>query len=840
MIVPNIDEGQRNWWSPTVTLLLENPTVLCDDLPSAHPQLPPKDYYEQRAILNNAIELINLINHFDLYEGLYNEYVLLFTNLTKHCRHKVLRLFYEEYFDQEVFFHIWTISTFIAITAVQSVITTNATHSTKIYSAVLEHSCNTVFSLLDLFPLPHEKLPTLTLKKYINICLQTYAQSSSSIKIRVEKKSDLISLREFFAEQKPEAPHTNQVTVLIVMLTFLVNLDRRYFITNTPVRILYINNKYYTYLGIRLLLTPLLIQHYAKGRSTITSAFVEATHHLATTGFTVDFALVEMFEAIVKAEVELVWKKLQELTSLDIQSIEDAKGVLGKTSRKLLTTKHIRNALQQMLLRNVAEDAPSASITELAKKTHLNSNLLRSIFTKNKTEEQLIYEARELQAQFSKLYLYTNYLTYGQYLRDTERTTIHFTPYSDFRGRLYYKSEASPQSIWCFRFIYYYHRNVQLKPSDYPLYPYQQSFISNNPHLELQNPALLEFFQAIGVLFKSKCINTKDGSVNLNDLLNQGVSFYTRYKDHDPVQIPSEIDIKDYAEFLYYKHAIESERVKLRRGYYIWKDTTASVVQHGGKLLGYKPEMLPQLNLNNEFIAYDTYQVVINELKATLGTKYDIPASVLSLLSRKVLKQLIMTCEYQVSFQTAYNRYTHTVTELANKDTRYQLLLDRALFKHIYDLLKAGLVAKLFYKETQDEWFSRNSVSDLAQADICFTTTYHPIAYNMLYFEKGDEVRRARTVIKTITPIWEHYKVETPPIDKRKTKQAAYVNFVHAHDAIYLRKILRAAKRSSVEIAAVHDGFGVAYYNSKWLMGAANSSFWERGLDMPFSHTIIL
>jgi hypothetical protein len=154
-----------------------------------------------------------------------------------------------------------------------------------------------------------------------------------------------------------------------------------------------------------------------------------------------------MFEAIVKAEVELVWKRLQELTSLDIQSIEDAKGALGKTSRKLLTTKHIRNALQQMLLRNVAEDAPSASITELAKKTHLNSNLLRSIFTKNKTEEQLVYEARELQAQFSKLYLYTNYLTYGQYLRDTERTAIHFTPYSDFRGRLYYKSEASPQSI---------------------------------------------------------------------------------------------------------------------------------------------------------------------------------------------------------------------------------------------------------------------------------------------------------------------------------------------------------------------------------------------------------
>lgn len=840
LVVPNIDEGQLNWWSPTVTLLLENPATLCDNHSPTHFPLPPKDYYEQRAILNNAIELINLINHFDLYEKLYNEYASLFTNLTKHSQHKILRLFYEEYFDREVFVHIWTVSTFIAITAVQSVITTNATHSTKIYSAVLEHSCNTIFSLLELFPLPHEKLPTLTLKKYINICLQTYAQSSSSIKIRVEKKSDLISLREFFAEKKPEAPHTNQVTVLIVMLTFVVNLDRRYFIANAPVRTLYINNKYYTYLGIRLLLTPLLIQHYAKSRTTITPAFAEAAHHLATTGFTVDFALVEMFEVIVRAEVELVWKRLQELTSLDIHSIEDAKGVLGETSRKLLTTKHIRNALQQMLLRNAVEDAPSASIMELAKKTHMNSNLLRSIFTKNKTEEQLIYEARELQAQFSKLYLYTNYLTYCQYLRDTERITIHFTPYSDFRGRLYYKSEASPQSIWCFRFIYYYHRSVQLTPSDYPLYPYQQSFINNNPHLELQNPALLEFFQALGVIFKGKCVNVKDGSINLNDLLNLGVSYYTLYKDHDPLKIPSEIDIKDYAEFLYYKHAIESERSKIQRGYYIWKDTTASVVQHGGKLLGYRPEMLPQLNLNNEFIAYDTYQVIINAVKAALSTKYDIPASVLSLLSRKVLKQLIMTCEYQVSFQTAYNRYIHTVTELTNKDTRYQPLLDRSLFKHIYDLLKTGLVAKLFYRETQDEWFCLNSVSELIQNDIRFTTTYHPITYSMLYFEKGDEVRRARTVIKTITPMWEHYTTETPFIDKRKTKQAAYVNFVHAHDAIYLRKILRAARRSSVEIAAVHDGFGVAYYNSKWLMGAANSSFWGQELDMPFSHTIIL
>lgn len=840
LVLASIDKDQLAYWSPTVTLLLTTPTIFLDRVPPISFPLSSKDYCEQRAILNNAIELINLINHFSLYEGLYNEYASIFNNLTKHSQHKILRFFYEVYFDQEVFLHIWTLSTFIGITTVQSVISSDVKHSTKIYSAVLEHSCNTISSLLDLFPLPREKLFILVIKKYVNICLQTYAKSCSSITIRVEKKNNLINLREFFAEQKPEKPYDNQVTVLVVTLAFLVNLDRRYFISNTPVRSLYINNTYYTYLGIRLLLTPLLIQHYGKSRTTITTAFAEAAHHLTTTPFTVDYALVNMFELLVKSEIELIIKKLQKLTPHDLQSINDVKVVLGQTVCNSLNAKHVRNILQQMLLRNLGEEVSSTSIMQLARKTDKSLNILRSIFIKNKTETQLIYEANEFQIQLSKLYLYENYLTYCNYLRSAERTTIHFTPYSDFRGRLYYKSEASLQSIWCFRFIYYYESNVQFTPNDYYLHPYQQSFIKNNPHIELQNILVLEFFQAIGVLFKSECINTKDGSINLNDLLNLGVSYYTRYKDHSPLQAPSGMDIKDYAEFLYYKHAIQSEHIKIQKGYYIWKDTTASVVQHGVKLLGYKPEMLPQLNLNNEFIAYDTYQVIINGLKATLGAEYGISVSVLSLLNRKILKQLIMTCEYRVSFQTAYNRYIHTVTELINKDRRYQPLLDKVLFKHIYDLLKSGLVSKLFYRETQDEWFYRNINSDQKKDDIWFNIEYHPLVYKVLYYDNSDGGGRSRKVIKIIIPAWEHYTEKIWPVNVRKTKQAAYVNSVHQEDSIYLRKILRKARDNHIYIAAIHDGFGVAYYNSRWLMSAANTSFWEAGFNMPFSHTIIL
>lgn len=52
-----------------------------------------------------------------------------------------------------------------------------------------------------------------------------------------------------------------------------------------------------------------------------------------------------------------------------------------------------------------------------------------------------------------------------------------------------------------------------------------------------------------------------------------------------------------------------------------------------------------------------------------------------------------------------------------------------------------------------------------------------------------------------------------------------YVNTIHAHDSYYLRNLLRASLINDIEIAAIHDGFAVAYYNTGWLIGAANDTF---------------
>lgn len=105
--------------------------------------------------------------------------------------------------------------------------------------------------------------------------------------------------------------------------------------------------------------------------------------------------------------------------------------------------------------------------------------------------------------------------------------------------------------------------------------------------------------------------------------------------------------------------------------------------------------------------------------------------------------------------------------------------------------------------------------NDLILPDLTLPTKYYTIANHRLYYEIGDEFTRKRLSISTIRPLWEVGEKTQKTIDKGKTQQAAYVNQVHAYDALFLRDILRASIKARVDIAAIHDGFGVAYYNTK-------------------------
>lgn len=135
-----------------------------------------------------------------------------------------------------------------------------------------------------------------------------------------------------------------------------------------------------------------------------------------------------------------------------------------------------------------------------------------------------------------------------------------------------------------------------------------------DPELRESDSCCLELYLAIGVLFKSECTDTT-GKIYLNTLISKGYSVFLSYdRNFNPTKI---IKPKDEIELFYYITTLDDlkkqvNKLKLK---YIFKDTTCSMTQHAGKLLGYRLECLEYLNLNNKTYAYDTYNIYIQYLK---------------------------------------------------------------------------------------------------------------------------------------------------------------------------------------------------------------------------------
>lgn len=830
LIAPHLTKEDPAW-NLLVELLLTNPQELYND------NLAHSEVVRKWQILNQNLEMGNLLQHFYLFEQLYRIIVKYFSNLSNHQQHKTIKYAIDKN-NFDLISLLWAMSMFNAIVGAQPVITIDDTTVTKLLSVIVEQASQQLGLLWLAIVEPTTTPSILTLKKYTHIFLhELNTEETSPITIRVEEKTKMLSIQDFFNEKTPD-PVTNKVTVIDINIKFESNNHRRYNISDKPATLLTINGNSYSYNSIIFNIAPLILQRYNRNKTHIEPPFLTAVQQLANTQFYIEEQLMFSFADLIKNNLHKTWEEINKITSLKVHNNLDAKLLLGKTTRLVYSRWYVRQALQQILMCFLKSYDNAATLASLAKKTSINSRLLGSIFAKHKSESELIREAQQLQVLFSEAYFFESYLNYFEYINNYSIKYVFFQPYADFRGRLYYKSEASPQSIWCFRFIYSYEPKKTALLTNYPLYPYQETFLEQHPAL-CKNRGAIEFIQAIGVLFKSKCINPTTGAMPLEEILKLGYEQYNKYKDTPIQDAQADFDLRDLAELYYYIYAFKHEREAVHKGFYIWKDTTASVIQHGGKLLGYKHEYLHLLNLNNNLIAYDTYQCIINKIKEVLTTQGVYPPEVIELLNRKALKQLIMTCEYQVSYQTAYKSYTHCIAELALKNPTYNNLLNNNFFKDIFKLLKTGLVASLFFQQTPARWFQRGNNQMESSVDIRLDTTYYKNAYTTLYYDKGTEQKRERATSKTLLPSWENQAGLIH--DTRKIKQAAYVNFIHAYDAVYLRAICRLAADANIELAAIHDGFGVAYYNSKWLISAANEAFWPAShVTHSFSHTILI
>lgn len=525
----------------------------------------------------------------------------------------------------------------------------------------------------------------------------------------------------------------------------------------------------------------------------------------------------ELAELDMKYSIELV-AGMDKLAHLNLKQIlEDILNIIKVTSKhisvgtikanfiKEKAKNHIQN--NKTLEANIKDELEySQKLINLKKKW--DSILISSIY---EDKERIIF-----QKIFSKFYQYYIFNKFIEYIKTNNINSWYFLTYADFRGRFYYDSLASPQSFWGFRHIY--------------------KCENSNFNAEI-------YYHSIGVLFKKE-ITSADGELQLNKLAALGLDKYNTLGKLTIAQLYNDLkDLTLIAEFIYYKHALTTPN----ETYFIWRDTTCSMAQHAVKLLGFKENTLKYVNLDNTDVAYDTYTIYIRELKKFLK-KSGWTDDQLDFLSRGLLKHVIMTVGYGVTFFTAYNRHRSIAADMFSDLKVFKWITDKGVFKEIYTALTEGQLDELFYKDTKTSWVNKQKLDE----------TFNLPDMKLPQFYLLPSIKLTNLELNPIDGKRQHHQVSVhynyncdqelyiknikgdDIYDKEKTKRALYVNTIHALDAYYMRNLIYETRRRGHQIIAVHDGFAVPPHQGRWLISTANLIFNKPNQAFSHSNSILI
>jgi hypothetical protein len=179
------------------------------------------------------------------------------------------------------------------------------------------------------------------------------------------------------------------------------------------------------------------------------------------------------------------------------------------------------------------------------------------------------------------------------------------------------------------------------------------SILKRIADLNIQDLHTVNIFLSIGLVFK-KSIVSNCGFRSFADTINSGIDMYQKYIV-DNKYIDSISNIDDKSVLMYYLHIIENILKGNIKKWYLIKDTTASITQHTGKLLGFTKKSLKYVNLSSSNSYYDTYELYVNELIIYLKKKnIKNLCKLIKLLDRKLLKNMIMTVGYSIGSKKAY------------------------------------------------------------------------------------------------------------------------------------------------------------------------------------------
>ena len=183
----------------------------------------------------------------------------------------------------------------------------------------------------------------------------------------------------------------------------------------------------------------------------------------------------------------------------------------------------------------------------------------------------------------------------------------------------------------------------------------------------------------LGIIFKTDIVDS-NGYRSMEEVFYIGLSIF---KEFEVNKLSTRvIDNKDFVEVEYYINIIRCVSAQQVCKWYIIKDTTASVNQHIGKVLGFKGDALTYVNLANETHMYDTYELYISYLKQYFGTNCP---SIVNYITRNLLKKTIMTIHYGIGKDSAFKDFAESVNKLPiTKDIKEEL---QSNFHKIYKIL---------------------------------------------------------------------------------------------------------------------------------------------------------
>lgn len=470
--------------------------------------------------------------------------------------------------------------------------------------------------------------------------------------------------------------------------------------------------------------------------------------------------------------------------------------------------------------------------------------------------EKRVADIAKIQKHFSQVALVNKFIDYYQFINQNGLTFVHFFTYACFRGRIYYNSVVSPQAHRLFRFIYDFGELACV--DDTPIIPeyLDSSLRSTLIKLNIKNLNLVNVLFSIGVLFKGEEMGA-GGEIYFKDIFFLGVEKYVKYRCSGGVVWAKELELNTLLELNYYINIIENVNNNKPRKFYIIKDTTASFAQHIGVICGYKQDKLPLLNLDNDSYMYDTYAVIINNLKCLLSDKksytnrqylkyFENVQPLIRYLDRSLLKGIIMTVNYGIGLvqgRRDFKALLESKTDCYFQAEGSELKIKKkilGIFPIIYYFLKRGSIEKEFYNYSVNDAIGGLrrlggldpignivapdvglDVGDLKMFILYYELKQRQIDIKIAAGESGLDFDMRFTMGNRDT---KYTKTNCKSVDIKKTLTACFVNTIHMVDALYLRKVVKLLKEKySICIFTMHDGYAIEFTQVNTLLLIASS-----------------